>query len=89
MKILCQTSGVKAFRYSPILEPWDPKKDPGFQSHGAWFWRVPTDCQVRSVTVLPQKNNKQTNPWFCVCPFHWVLFSVANQSINQFTGLHF
>lgn len=62
MKILCQTSGVKAFRYSPFWNPETPKKILGFNPMELDFEGCQQIVRLGLLLCFPKKNNKQTNP---------------------------
>jgi hypothetical protein len=83
MKQVCETSVVMAFKYGPFWNSKTPNKILGFNPMELDFGGCQQLVRLGLLLCFPEK--KQTNKpmILCVCPFHWVLFSVANQSINQ------
>jgi len=68
-----------AFRYGPFWNSKIPKNILGFNPMELDFGGCQQLVRLGLLLYFPKK--KQTHD-LCV-PFHWVLFSVANQSINQ------
>ncbi len=79
MKQVCETSVVTAFRCGPFWNSKIPKNILGFNPMELDFGGCQQLVRLGLLLYFPKK--KQTHD-LCV-PFHWVLFSVANQSINQ------